>query len=157
MASIGFFRRPVRAGVGGCLPAGPWFGTTPCPKYLQIELSTFAPSPVLAVNFAGRGKCDPWASLCGFADSYVTAVSATVLRIAVWDAYRASVWTSSTTVLIYGGAATADPVAGVSAKKGGSSTGAVSGTYAWPAGGGCPATLLATVTVTDIGGLTIVP
>jgi hypothetical protein len=58
----------------------------------------------IAVDFASRGKVGP-AVGCGGADTYVTfdPTSPNEAYIDVWKAYADGVWTSSTTVKIYGG------------------------------------------------------
>lgn len=153
MASIGLLKSPILPGVGGCIDLNWYQGTSACPLLLRITCSMVFP-PFIVVNFAGRGKTDQFSLLCPFTDPYVTSGGNTI-TVDVWAAYRAGVWTSSTTILIYGNNPTLGGFATLSASKAGLDTVAISPSV--PLGSGvCPATLIGTVTVTDTGGISIV-
>lgn len=147
MASIGKIRSPI---VDVCLACN-WYPTGfVCPRRMTLNLQAFGGDLIVAVNFAGRGQ----AGDCGGTDTYVSISRIDASRVAidinVWAAYRAGVWTSSTTVLVYGkstGPNASDRC--IVSPSGGTKT------SPFPAGGVCPVTLWGTVTVNDDGTLSI--
>lgn len=138
---------------GACIGLA-WFpsGFT-CPRKLNLDIrGGIAFSDVIvSVNFAGRGVVS---SDCGGSDTYVTFTrldtDRVLVAIDVWAAYRAGVWTSSTTVVIYTKSNSPD-----SSDRCDFNPTAGSKVSAFPFGTACPATSWATITVNDDGTLSI--
>jgi hypothetical protein len=147
MVSIGRFRTPI---VDACLPCNWYPATFTCPRKMTLTVQAFGGDLLVAANFAGRGQVGD----CGGTDSYVTfdRASASLVRVDVdvWAAYRAGVWSSSTTVLVY--TKSTGPNASdrcIVSPSGGTKT------FPFPPGGICPVVLWGTVTVNDDGTLSI--
>ena len=130
-----------------------WFITTDCPRTLAIRIDATAGDLDVDVNFNGRGLVGT--SACTGTDSYVTVQRASGdivdFGIDVWQAYRDSIWTSSTTIEIY--TYSTFPAVGdniTTAPAGGAKVSAFGGVFA------CPYALWATITVLDDGTVSVV-
>jgi hypothetical protein len=157
MASIGLLRKPIIPGVGGCPDRG-WFVLNsvfgPCPQ--QLKIGNTGSAVWLAVSFNGGPIVS---ATCGASAAYVTETSVdNWFDIDVWAAYRAGVWSSSTTVRVYGSAFSGGATIAISGFKGSAFTGVTKSGVSVPLGvyPACPPNLLATFTVTDAGLLTVV-
>lgn len=154
---------------GKCIGDG-WFrGSGPCPEVLKVW-ATYTYSgcgppacQFVATDFATRGKTG---FACGGSDIYVADQGDGSQRVDVWAAYRAGVWTSSTTIKVYlaaycaivsTGVINGEPLSNAAArvtKSGAFLSGTPSGCDA-PSGWICPTLLAATITVNDDGTMSI--
>lgn len=128
-----------------------WYEATyPYPDKLIIDLNGYFDGEI-SCDFAGRGRVG---NLCGGSDSYMVFDAGNgKVTVDVWGAYRASVWSSSTTVKVY----IQSETAGTSTRAyvGPSGFNRISKETGFDAPVACPTTLQATVTINDNGSISI--
>lgn len=160
MATIGTVLTPVIGPGGNACPGLDWRAGSKCPYWLRVE--QLGGTGRMAVGFNGAG---PVSTICGGLGGYVTDPNGggfdNIFHVDVWAAFRAGAWSSSVVVQLYG---VRQPLTSTiwtvrtscNPFSGGGPSLNVSppSDPAWNTT--CPSTVIATVTVTAAGGISIV-